>query len=166
MNKSMYRGRVGHPNTFTVEDYSSSRGLKLTDVDFSSFYRILRITNGHEPKTTTYKFRGTINFDHLVNDCLVDGNLAFITVDRDKAYMGILQSVNSEVFDALTGFLKSFKSSLRCFDIYAVDKKMIGTAISTVTKCCDNHRKEVKKLARKIHKENNSNGPETKVMVF
>ncbi len=113
----------------------------------------------------TYKFKGEINFQHLVNDCIKDGKIGFIAISKDCAYVGALR------FVTLMDDIKKFDSCIvEPFRIITINKKNISMAIKFLKQAKKTYEKEAAKIARKIQKDKKagkfSNQPETKVIVF
>jgi len=114
---------------------------------------------------STYKFKGEINFQHLVNDCIKDGKIGFIAISKDCAYVGALR------FVTLMDDIKKFDSCIvEPFKIIVINKGFIGMAIKFLKQAKKKYEKDAAKIARKIQKDKKagkfSNQPETKVIVF
>jgi len=110
---------------------------------------------------STYKFRGKINFQHLINDCIADGKFAFLATSRTGACFGT---------DTVFGGGYEEVKVLGNWHIYQLQNLKISTVIKELNRYKKSLEKKRVKIARKIRKQRASgefsNQPETRVMVF
>ena len=112
-----------------------------------------------------YRFQGNINLIHLVNDAQKDGTLAFIAVTPDNVYVGF--SKNLELPQStITAQMPILLTGCGAYNIFSVEKQETADAMQLVKDAVDKHKAKVRKLARKIRKQNSSNKPSTKVMTY
>jgi len=115
----------------------------------------------------TYAFRGEINIEHLINDCIKDGKYAFIAIGKETTTVGASVLVDRFCIPHIID-----KELIPCetFNIGVIDKKDTGKAIKFLKTVPGIINKQMSKIARKIHKDKKagkfSHQPETKVIVF
>jgi len=130
---------------------------------------IYQVPAGYTLKKTealsAYKFRGKINFQHLINDCIADGKFAFLVTSKTGACFG----TNIRDYKGLFGEYDEVED-LGNWHIYQLQNLGIPTIIKTLNRYKKFIEKERVKIARKIRKQRASgefsNQPETRVMVF
>lgn len=113
----------------------------------------------------SFKFQGRINLRHLTNECMRDNVAGFVAIGPEMTHVGIMCGVRCPDVPAI--FLPQLPLyTAGMFAIYAVKKSLTYVAIDFVRDVVTTHRKTANKLARTVKKENCSNKPATKVMVF
>lgn len=120
----------------------------------------------------TYTFRGKINIDHLINDCLKDSKPCFLAISKDKAIVGISKQLPIKDKCDFTNQLSAFNEEdiQRSFYIVHIGKSDISLAIKELQRVSRLIRNRARNTAKKLHKNSKlgkySKQPETKVMVF
>lgn len=129
-----------------------------------SIYKI-PIKKKKKPKNT-YKFQGPVNFQHLINDCIEDGNFAF-RINRDHCvWIGI--SKHYAVMEEWNKFgVRVFNSEFLVYRILLKDMQKVARIISDLE---NSIRMNKIRISRKLRKQRAagkfSNQPETTVKVF
>ena len=133
----------------------------------------IKKTNGHWAltklfkKQNTYTFRGPINFDHLVNDCIRDGKHAFMTVS-EAVYIGISRQLPRFMLEVPVDH--AFLSGCCSFNIIKISKKDISKVVPFLQKVESLIKKNDRKIAKAIAKDKKAGKfsfqPETRVSVF
>lgn len=114
----------------------------------------------------SYVFRGEIDLEHAVHDCIRDNRLGFIAIGPDFTHIGVL----SGILDAYSPkFLNAnWITIIDGYMTYKIDKASTPHAVKWLPGAVAAYRKKIKKLARKIRKKRGklSKSPETKVMTY
>lgn len=120
----------------------------------------------------SYTFRGEINTDHLINDCLKDNKNTFLAISKRKAIIGISKQLKikdkSKFFNQLTDPWED--DVQKAFYVIYINKKDIPLAVQKLNKISKKLRNKAMNTAKKLRKATLagkfSKMPETKVMVF
>jgi len=123
-------------------------------------------------KSNEYKFRGEINIDHLINDCIKDQKTMFLAINKTHGIVGISKQLpikdKAEFFNLLTDAHE--EEVQKAFYIIHINKKDIGIAVKELTRLSKLVKNRLRNLAKKLKKNSKagkySNEPETKVMVY
>ena len=86
------RGKQGEIKMGELKNVTSKYACLPGDSLYEYRGIIYQVPAGYALKKTealsTYKFRGEINFQHLINDCIADGKFAFLATSRTGACFG------------------------------------------------------------------------------
>ena len=128
----------------------------------------------------SYVFRGDIDIHHTVYESIQAGKLAFVAIGPHYTVVGARRGVLSgialpECMRVLSGIAlpecmssEAFLMNIDGYLIYKIEKGNTSDVVKFLPGAVDDHKKRIKKLARKIRKQRGkySGYPETKVLVY
>lgn len=128
-----------------------------------------RVYFGHcDQDNGSYVFRGDIDIHHTVYESIQDGKLAFVAIGPHYTVVGARRGVLSGIALPECMSSETFLMNIDGYLIYQIYKVYTSDVIKFLPGAVDDHKKRIKKLARKIQKRRGkySGYPETKVLVY
>jgi len=144
--------------------FASSRAIEVCSNN--------KILQGKKKQTTSknnYHFKGEINFQHLCNDCIKDGKVAFLTISKEKTFIGISRQINPihcTELKLITSAKAPTDYNHLSFYIYQIQRSEINLSLEFLQTVRGKIRKEVKKTSKEISLQKPSNQPITEVKTF
>lgn len=142
------------------------------DFKITCFYpEPLRWKSKNPLSNNSYTFRGPINLTHLINDCIKDNKVSFITISANSTLFGVSRQINLKSLEKYSNFVKPTRISSRTpFHIFDIPKSKIAYTMNFAKTLPKLIKSDIRKTAKTIYKNKQSgkcsNKPETKVMVF
>jgi len=121
--------------------------------------------------TTKYKFQGPINFNHIVNDCLVDDKICFLAVSDNTAYFGVTRQLTFNLLDKYRNYVKpTIINKGLAFHIFEIEKRHISFTLNFMKKLPKLLATDIKMIRKRIFKDKKlgkfSNKKSTTVFVW
>jgi len=116
----------------------------------------------------SYVFRGDIDIHHTVYESIQAGKLAFVAIGPHYTVVGARRGVLSGIALPECMSSEAFLMNIDGYLIYKIEKGNTSDVVKFLPGAVDDHKKRIKKLARKIRKQRGkySGYPETKVLVY